>query len=99
MDAVEGRKPEVSERKRKANRKNAQKSTGPKTRAGREKSRMNAVKHGILCDELIIRMGEGHEDLTAFEQLLAGLRKHAKPVGTLEDILVQKIGGYLWRER
>jgi len=99
MDAEKRLKPEVTERKRKANRENAQKSTGPKTRAGKEKSRMNAVKHGILCDELIILRGEGKEDLAAFEQLLAGLRKHYKPVGTLEDLLVQKMVGYLWRER
>jgi len=99
MDAEKGPKPEVTERKRKANQENAQKSTGPKTRAGKEKSRMNAVKHGILCDELIIMRGEGKEDLAAFEQLLAGLRKHYKPVGTLEDLLVQKMVGYLWRER
>ena len=89
----------VSERKRTANRMNAQKSTGPRTRAGKEKSRMNAVKHGILCDQLLIMRGEGQEDLTAFEQLLAGLRAHYKPVGTLEDILVEKIAEYFWRAR
>ena len=99
MDAEKELKPAVSERKRKANRENAQKSTGPKTRAGKTKARMNAVKHGILCDELIIMRGEGKEDQPAFEQLLAGLRKHYKPVGTLEDLLVQKMVGYLWRER
>jgi len=27
------------------------------------------------------------------------VRKHYKPVGTLEDLLVQKMVGYLWRER
>jgi hypothetical protein len=60
---------------------------------------MNAVKHGILCDQLVIMRGEGQEDLTAFEQLLAGLRAHYQPVGTLEDILVQKMAEYFWRAR
>lgn len=99
MDAEKRRNPDVSERKRKANRENAQKSTGPKTQAGKETSRMNAIKHGILCDELVIRSGEGREELTAFEQLLAGLCEHYEPVGALEDILVQKAAGYLWKER
>src|SRR5216684_4128408 len=105
MDAEKGQKPAmserrpVSERKQTANRTNAQKSTGPKTRAGKEKSKMNAVKHGILCDQLIIMGGEGQEDLTAFEELLAGLRAHYQPVGPLEDILVQMMTGYLWKGR
>ena len=105
MDAEKGQKPAmserrpVSERKRTANRTNAQKSTGPKTQAGKEKSKMNAVKHGILCDQLIIMGGEGQEDLTAFEELRAGLRAHYQPVGPLEDILVQMMTGYLWKGR
>ncbi|HJY87097.1 MAG TPA: hypothetical protein VKE24_09700 [Candidatus Acidoferrales bacterium] len=60
---------------------------------------MNAVKHGLLAEELLILVGELKEDPAAFEQLLAGLREHYQPVGTLEQILVQKIAGYLWKER
>ncbi len=37
----------ASERQIAANRRNAQKSTGPKTQAGRERSRMNALTHGL----------------------------------------------------
>jgi hypothetical protein len=92
-------KKRVSERKRQANRENARKSTGPTSRAGKDKSKMNPVKHGILCDELIIRSGEGREDLTTFEQLLAGLRADYRPVGTLEAILVEQMAGYLWKQR
>ena len=92
-------KKSVSERKRQANRENARKSTGPKTRAGKDKANMNPVKHGILCDELIIRSGEGREDLTTFEQLLAGLRADYRPVGTLQAILVEQMAGYLWKQR
>jgi hypothetical protein len=35
----------VSEQKLAANRRNAQRSTGPKTQAGRAASKMNALKH------------------------------------------------------
>jgi hypothetical protein len=60
---------------------------------------MNALKHGLLAEELLITIGELTEDPEAFGQLLAGLREHLKPVGTFEDALVQKIAGYLWKER
>jgi hypothetical protein len=38
-----------------ANRANAQKSTGPKTDAGRNASKMNALKHGIFSSEILVR--------------------------------------------
>jgi len=37
----------ISERKLQANRANAKRSTGPKTKAGKAASRRNALKHGI----------------------------------------------------
>jgi hypothetical protein len=36
-----------------ANKANAQKSTGPRTEAGKAKSRMNGVKHGLCCVEVV----------------------------------------------
>jgi hypothetical protein len=42
-------KPAVSERKRAANRSNAQKSTGPKSARGKASSRRNATTHGWLA--------------------------------------------------
>ena len=37
----------TSDRKIASNRKNAQKSTGPRSEAGRERSRRNALRHGL----------------------------------------------------
>ncbi len=37
-----------------ANRRNAQKSTGPRTAAGREVARMNALKHGLRSEEEVL---------------------------------------------
>ena len=45
-----------------ANRLNAQKSTGPRTPAGKEASRFNALKHGIDARHTIIP-GENQADL------------------------------------
>ena len=38
-----------------ANRRNAQKSTGPRTAAGRAVSKVNALKHGILSTQMLVR--------------------------------------------
>ena len=53
-------KPVVSERKKAANRANAQKSTGPKTAEGKARSRLNALTHG-LCAVVIEIPGEDRE--------------------------------------
>ncbi len=52
-----------------ANRRNAQKSTGPKTNEGKEVSRLNVLKHGLLAEMLLLP----DENVEAFEQLREGL--------------------------
>lgn len=54
----------TSERKIAANRRNAQKSTGPKTAAGKAVSRMNALKHGVRGHTLLLP-GENEEAFVA----------------------------------
>ncbi len=36
-----------------ANRRNSQKSTGPRTEAGKQASRCNAVRHGLTAETVI----------------------------------------------
>lgn len=45
---AEASRSKISERRRAANRANAQKSTGPRTARGKSLSRFNAVRHGLL---------------------------------------------------
>ena len=53
-----------------ANRANAQKSTGPKTLAGKLKSSRNALKHGLSCPLRLDLVNSGKA--RAIAQLLAG---------------------------
>jgi hypothetical protein len=49
-----------------ANRRNASKSTGPTTEEGKQRSRCNAVRHGVRA-ETVIGALEDAEDYMAFE--------------------------------
>ena len=62
-----------------ANRANAQKSTGPKTAAGRSRSSRNAVRHGLSCP-LDFAMSEKAD---AIARLLAGVN-HEQLTSTME---------------
>jgi hypothetical protein len=49
-----------------ANRRNALKSAGPKTKAGKRRSCRNAVRHGLTA-ETVIEVLEDPQDYRAFE--------------------------------
>jgi hypothetical protein len=50
------------EERRETNRRNAQRSTGPKTAEGKAKARLNALKHGLRAEEFALP-GEDQEEL------------------------------------
>ncbi len=76
-----------------ANRSNAQKSTGPRTPEGKTKVAQNAVKHGLLAREAVIK-GEDPEEFTLYrDQMLEELA----PAGPVECLLAQRIVGLSWR--
>jgi hypothetical protein len=89
----------TSPRKAEANRRNASKSTGPKTPQGKSWSRLNALKHGILASQAVVTTVEGRPERKAFEQLVDGLAHDFAPVGTFEQVLVQQIAACIWRQR
>ena len=89
----------ISAAKLEANRRNATRSSGPKSSEGKKRSRLNALKHGILTSELLILEGPNAEDARAFNELLAALRQDFAPEGALEDLLVEKIAVCFWRQR
>lgn len=81
-------KPPASERKILANRKNALRSTGPKTSQGKRTVSRNAIKHGILAREVVITAGDGEESQEEFDALIEDLENYYQPVGAIEESLV-----------
>jgi len=57
----------TSAKKAEANRQNALKSTGPKTPAGKAAVRLNALRHGLLSEEILLP-GEDEEALRELEE-------------------------------
>ena len=87
------RKP-ISPAKLAANRRNGQKSKGPKTEEGKSLSRWNALKHGVLSQRLVVL---NDNDGQTYTLLLENLRRDLNPGNTLEEILVEKIAMAYWR--
>jgi hypothetical protein len=86
----------ISEKKLKANRANAKRSTGPKTLAGKVAVRGNAVRHGLRSNMLIARSEECVED---FNDILLSIRMAGKPKTDEEEILLEEIAEGWWKLR
>jgi hypothetical protein len=71
-----------------ANRRNAQKSTGPNTIEGKQRSRANATTHGLTAATTIYRALR-HEDPAEFAELRGRLITDWNPVGTQELLAVE----------
>jgi hypothetical protein len=85
----------ASERQIRANRRNALKSTGPRTAAGKAASSRNALRHGLTALQVVI---EG-EDPALFEALCHRFLGEFQPVGPVEEFLVERLAGLAWRLR
>lgn len=80
-----------------SNRRNALKSTGPRTVAGRAASRLNATKHGIFSKDVLVRGPSFKENGSAFAALHRRFREDLQPVGVTEEMLVDRIVTAHWR--
>jgi hypothetical protein len=78
-----------------ANRRNARKSTGPTSEEGKQRSRCNAVRHGLTA-ETVIGALEGAEDYKAFE---AAITADYDAQSAVERELVLRLASLLWRLR
>ena len=75
------------------NRANAQHSTGPKTDAGKKRSSLNAMRHGLTGQILVLPA----EELAHYKSLCESLRNQFQPKTDEEERLVQLFADTKWR--
>jgi hypothetical protein len=75
------------------NRNNAQHSTGPKTEAGKWRSSLNALRHGLTGQIVVMP----NEDLAAYQSHLKSFTVEYNPKGATEAQLVQQLADTSWR--
>jgi len=75
------------------NRNNAQYSTGPKTEAGKWRSSLNALRHGLTGQIVVMPQ----EDMTAYRAHLKTFTDEYHPKGATEAQLVQSLADTSWR--
>lgn len=68
---------------------------GPITAGGKAIASLNATKHGLLSGRLFV----GDEDPQEFEVLLHRLSESLRPVGAIEETLVERVAITIWRQR
>lgn len=83
----------MSEKRIIANRRNARRSTGPRTQAGKARTRLNATKHGGYLT--VINDGE---DGTRIKRLYLDLLTECQPFGFEETLIVNEIAKVIWRK-
>ena len=75
-----------------ANRRNAQKSTGPRTKEGKERARLNGVTHGMTATFDILP----GEEAEAYKERLDAFMADLKPRNAFERDLVERIVRAHW---
>jgi len=83
----------ASKKQIEANKRNALKSSGPKTPEGKATARLNSTTHGLLSQEVLLP----GEDEEALKELGERLRAELQPVGEMENLLVERIIDATWR--
>jgi len=76
-----------------ANRRNAQKSTGPQSPKGKAVVSRNAVKHGLTASQAIIEQ----EDQAEFERYRQQFLEELAPQTPMESMLAERIVNLSWR--
>ncbi|MHA2046346.1 MAG: hypothetical protein ACYSWZ_02580 [Planctomycetota bacterium] len=76
-----------------ANRRNAQKSTGPRTREGKAAASKNSVKHGLLAHQTIISSEKQADFRIERDRILSDL----VPESPMESMLAERIVILSWR--
>jgi hypothetical protein len=75
------------------NRQNSALSTGPATQEGKRRASLNALRHGLTGQTVVLPS----DDLAAYNQTCRQFHAELKPVGLLETKAVQTIADTHWR--
>src|SRR5258708_5269681 len=75
------------------NRENAQNSTGPRTEAGKQRSSLNALRHGLTGQTVVLPT----DDLVAYQRHCKGFLDQYQPKNPTEVQLTQTIADLSWR--
>jgi hypothetical protein len=76
-----------------ANRRRAQKSTGPRTPEGKARSRTNALKHGLFAKTVLLEM----ENERLFDELTRQFYEDFEPANVHERMLIEQMILAQWR--
>ncbi|MBZ5608885.1 MAG: hypothetical protein LAP38_11535 [Acidobacteriia bacterium] len=75
------------------NRANAQHSTGPRTPQGKQRSSLNALRHGLTGHTIVLPS----EDLDAYQSHHQAFLDEYQPQGATETQLLQELSDTAWR--
>src|SRR5712664_4182212 len=75
------------------NRENAKKSTGPRTEAGKQRSSLNALRHGLTGQTIVLPS----DDLVAYERHCQEVHDQYQPKNKMEVLLAQMLADLAWR--
>jgi hypothetical protein len=87
--------PSIAEiNKTEINRANAKHSTGPKTQAGKQRSSLNALRHGLTGQTIVLPS----DDLKSYQHHIECFVNEYHPQGATESQLVQSLADTAWRQ-
>jgi hypothetical protein len=76
-----------------ANRRNSQRSTGPRTEPGKQRSSLNALRHGLTAQIAVLP----NEDPEAYQRHIQQFLDEYAPATATETQLVHEIANTAWR--
>jgi hypothetical protein len=76
-----------------ANRRNAQKSTGPRTHEGKAAASQNSIKHGFLARQAVI----SSESQADFDLYRNQILEELAPASPMESMLAERVVNLSWR--
>ena len=76
-------------------RRNAAKSTGPKTPEGKQRSRLNALRHGLAARTVCLTK----EERPYFDAMVEAYNDRFEPADDVEEDLIEQMVVAKWRQR